>query len=102
MTTTYMFKPKFFGSRYIMRVRRLGVKTVNYNFVSRDIWIKASWKFNHIILGKIFGNLHYFASHAPLPLQRKWKNKEKNFYKKHFGWKCSVRYANTWTCHSWL
>ena len=85
-----------------MQERRMGV-WVNYNWQTRDKWYPAGWKPNHISIGRRFGHLHYLACHSPEPVQQRWRQAYKIFYKKHFGHHtASMRYLNCYSCHSWL
>ena len=86
-----------------MRQRRIYGRTDNYNWQSRIQWYPVGFKLNHKTIVKQFGRLHYLACHAPEPITKKWRNAYANFYKKYFGTgKASVRFANTYTAHSWL
>ena len=97
------FRPQNIPKSYIFKQRLAFGKSDNYNWQSRTKWYPAGWKFNQRVIGDQFRRLHYLACHAPEPIQKKHKQAYRNFYKKHFGSdKISVRYANKYTCHSWL
>ena len=88
----------------IMKMRLKYGRTDNYNWQSRIEWYPVGFKLNHKTIFKQFGKLHYLACHAPEPIQKRWTNAYRNYYKKHFGADkgASVRYLNKWSCHSWL
>lgn len=89
-------------ARWRLRRRRQGDRT-NYNFVSRERWYPVGWRLNHQTIARVHSQLHYWACHAPEPVQRRWRQIYKQFYVKHFGsFKASVRYINQYSCHSWL
>lgn len=98
---TCKFRPHDYGKLGIMRGNRYGV-TPEHNWSERrssyDPLPNKRW------LSGVFMKLHYLGSHSPEPIKRKWRAAERRFYLKHFGapGKSSMRYANTWTCHSWI
>lgn len=102
-----MFRPHQPNKRMTMRLRYKGYSAEwisMYNFVDRVKWYPAGWGFNRRVLGDIHSRLHYFACHAPKPVQQRWRVAYKNFMAQHFGnaGRASIRYLNTWSCHSWL
>lgn len=98
------FRPQDLGKSYVMKQRLRYGRSDNYNWQTRVKWYPAGWGFNKKVIGAIHSRLHYLACHAPEPIQRKWKKAYKVFCDKHFGdaGKASVRYLNTYSCHSWL
>ena len=99
----FMFRPQDLPKKFRMQERLIGGGRVNYNFRSRVKWYPVGWGLNKRVIGDQFAKLHYLACHAPTPIQKKYKQAYLNFYKKHFGsLKISMRYANKYTCHSWL
>lgn len=96
------FRPLKNNSKYRLKARRNGDRN-NYNFVSRYSYICAGWKLNHKTIGTIFYKLHYLACHAPNPIKAKFKQPYLNLRKKMLGAQyMSVRYANRYSCYSWL
>jgi hypothetical protein len=98
------FKPQDVSTRYIMKQRRVTGRVENYNWQTRIKWYPAGWKTNQISIGRRFGHLHYLACHSPAPVQKKWHTVYKQFCRQHLadGGRASMRYLNTWTCHTWL
>ena len=90
--------------KHIMKMRRVYGRTDNYNWQSRVEWYPVGYKLNHKTIFKQFGKLHYLACHAPDATTKRWQKAYNNFYKAHFGaFKGgSMRYLNTWSCHSWM
>jgi hypothetical protein len=76
----------------------------NYNWQTRIKWYPAGWGFNKRVIGDQHSRLHYLACHAPDPIKKRWDKAYENFMAKHFGTKgkASMRYLNTWSCHSWM
>lgn len=101
-----LFRPQEKCVVSIMRLRLKGYSNEwsNYNFVNRAKWYPAGWQYNQRVIGSMHSRMHYFACHAPVPLQKKWRAKYAVFMKKHFGdgSKASMRYLNKWSCHSWM
>lgn len=101
-----VFRPQGNTKLHTMRLRRKGYgnEWCNYNFVKRDRWYIANWGINKRVLGSIHNRMHYLACHAPGPVRKYWRTTYNNFMNKHFGdaGKASMRYLNTWSCHSWL
>ena len=89
-------------TKSIMKMRRLYGRTDNYNWQSRVEWFPAGYGFNKKVIARQFGRLHYLACHSPEPITKRWQKAYSNFYKKHFGVTGSMRYLNTYSCHSWL
>lgn len=86
-----------------MAMRRNG-DTWNYNFRSRgkSYFESTNAPLNQQVLSRIYGRLHYLASHAPVKVSKQWIKADTNFRQVHYGFgNQSVRYANTWTMHSW-
>lgn len=88
----------------VMKDRLKMGRTDNYNWQSRIEWYPVGFKLNHKTIFKQMGKLHYLACHAPDATTKRWQKAYNNYYRKHFGaFKgASVRYLNTWSCHSWL
>ena len=84
-----------------MQERRMGI-WVNYNWQTRDKWYPAGWKSNHISIGRIFGQLHYLACHAPAPIQKRWQPAYQRFCNQHIPSRASMRYLETFTYDSRL
>jgi len=100
---THKFRPHGYGKSNIILSRKLGIKLSEANWPERRVWCSDT-RPNKIHISKVFMNLHYLASHSPEPIKCKWRVVERRFYLKYFGapGRSSVRFANTWTCHSWL
>ena len=98
------FRPQDVSKRFIIKQRLRTGRSDNYNWQSRVKWYPAGWGFNRRVLGDIHSRLHYLACHAPKPVQQRWRATYKNFMDKHFGdaGQASMRYLNTWSCHSWM
>jgi len=98
-----MFRPMEMSKSATIKMRRLGMSE-NYNFSRRAKWYPAGWGFNKHVLAGIHGRMHYFACHAPESVRKQWDAKYQVFMNRHFGdaGRASVRYLNTWSCHSWL
>jgi hypothetical protein len=103
---TKLFRPQQITKMYSVQLRRKGYgnEWINYNFQNRTKWYPAGWGFNKKTIGDQHSKLHYLACHAPAPIQKKWSKTYKNFMNKHFAesGKASMRYLNTWSCHSWM
>ena len=98
------FRPQDIGKTCVMKERLKYGRTDNYNWQTRIEWYPVGYKTNKKTISKQFGKLHYLACHAPEPIQKRWGNAYKVFYKKHFGADkgASMRYLNKYSCHSWL
>lgn len=98
------FRPQSDTKLYIMKQRLRTGRSDNYNWQSRVKWYPAGWGFNKRVLGDIHSRMHYLACHAPKPIRKRWRVPYANFMAKHFGdmGKASMRYLNTWSCHSWM
>jgi hypothetical protein len=97
------FRPQELPKSWVYKQRLTYGRSETYNFQTRIKWHPAGWGLNKKVIGGQFQKLHYLACHAPGPIQNKWKNAYSVFYKKHFGSKnISIRFANKYTCHSWL
>ena len=103
-TTSNKFRPSSsMDTKTIMKMRRVYGRTDNYNWQSRIEWHPVGFKLNHKTIFKQMGKLHYLACHAPDRVTKSWQKAYNNFQKAHFGtMHGSVRYLNTWSCHSWL
>lgn len=101
---TLLFRPQFGNVKWKLRQRRLGSPWGgNNNFRSREAWWPAAWSEHQRQFARRFGQLHYLACHAPVPVQKQWRSAYKMFVQRHFGSHlASMRYVNNWTCHSWL
>lgn len=101
-----LFRPQEKSVKTIMRLRRQGYSNnwTNYNFVNRAKWFPVGWQYNQRVIGSMHSRLHYLACHAPASVCKKWRVTYNNFMIKHFGasGKGTMRYLNTWSCHSWL
>lgn len=99
-----MYRPQDLPKRFTIKERLKYGASANYNFVNRVKWYPAGWGFNKKVLGGIHSRLHYLACHAPEPVAKRWAQAYDNFQAKHFGskGKASMRYLNTWSCHSWM
>lgn len=98
------FRPQDISKRYIIKERLRTGRSDNYNWQSRVKWYPAGWGFNKRVIGGMHSRLHYLACHAPTPVQKRWRKTYANFMAKHFGdaGRASMRYLNTWSCHSWM
>ena len=97
------FRPQTGTKISVMKQRLKYGRSENYNWQTRIKWYPAGWGFNKKVIGNIHSKLHYLACHAPEPIQKRWRQAYKVFYKKHFGTThASMRYLNTWSCHSWM
>lgn len=103
---TKMFRPQDYSKVHTIKLRRMGYDNawINYNFQNRAKWYLAGWGVNKRVLGSMHSRMHYFACHAPEPVRKQWRTKYDSFMHKHFGDAgcASIRYLNTWSCHSWL
>lgn len=99
-----LFRPQDIPTSYVMRQRLKTGRSDNYNWQTRIKWYPAGWGYNKRVLGGIHSRLHYLACHAPGPIRKRWSHAYNAFQAKHFGFrgKASVRYLNTWSCHSWM
>jgi hypothetical protein len=98
------FRPQSISKSYIIKQRlRIG-RVGNYNLQTRIDWYPAGWDKRRQQFARRFARLHYLACHAPRPIQKQWQAAYRMFMNKHFGnaGNASVRYLNTWSCHSWL
>jgi hypothetical protein len=98
------FRPQEISKVAVMKQLLKYGRSDNYNFQTRVKWYPAGWGFNKRVLGNIHSRMHYLACHAPEPISKQWRVRYDVFMKKHFGdaTKGSMRYLNTWSCHSWL
>ena len=98
------FRPQDIGKRYIIKERLRTGRSDNYNWQSRVKWYPAGYRLNKKTISYQFSKLHYLACHAPEPVQQRWRVPYANFMAQHFGNAgcASMRYLNTWSCHSWL
>lgn len=102
---TLLFRPQVVSAKWKLRQRRLGGPWAgNLNFKSRIEWYPASWTAHQQQFARRFSRLHYLACHAPGPVQQRWTAAYRLFEQRHFAIKgrATVRYVNTYTCHSWL
>ena len=102
-----IFRPQEPNKRMTIRLRHKGYSkewTSMYNFVNREKWYPAGWKYNQRIIGGMHSRLHYLVCHAPEPIRKRWCVAYKNFMDRHFGdaRRASMRYLNKWSCHSWM
>lgn len=99
-----MLRPQGISKRYTIKQRLKYGRSDNYNWQTRIKWYPAGWGFNKKVIGNQFSKLHYLACHSPEPIQKRWAKAYNNFQAKHFGskGKASVRYLNTYSCHSWM
>lgn len=76
----------------------------NSNFAQREKYYAEGLPYNQRVLGNIFSRLHYLAYHAPGPMQKQWRKRYEVFMNKHLchAGEASVRYVNTYSCHSWM
>ena len=98
------FRPQDISTSYVMKQRLKYRRTDNYNWQTRIKWYPVGWKLNNRVIGDQHSRLHYLACHAPGPVKKRWRKAYDNFMAKHFGskGKASIRYLNSWSCHSWL
>ena len=97
------FRPQDIPKSFVIKDRLKYGRVENYNWQTRVKWYPAGWNFNKKILGDMHSKLHYLACHAPKPIQQKYAKAYNVFYKRHFGSvNASMRYLNTWSCHSWM
>jgi hypothetical protein len=97
------FRPVAVSKKYSMKLRIRTGESVSYNWQTREQWTPVGWQVNHRTIARTFSKLHYLACHSPVSIQRQWRPAYNRFYQRHFGTvKMSVRYANQWSCHSWL
>lgn len=98
------FRPQDISKSYVIKQRLKYGRLYNYNWQTRAKWYPAGWGFNKKVLGGMHSRLHYLACHAPKPIRKRWAKVYDNFQAKHFGSKgnASIRYLNTWSCHSWM
>jgi hypothetical protein len=98
------FRPQDLPKSFIFKQRLKHSGSENYNWQTRVRWYPAGWQPNQLSIGRRFSRLHYLACHAPAAVQKKWRPAYQAFERKHFGnlGRASMRYLNTWSCHSWL
>ena len=99
-----LYRPQALSKKFLIKERLKGGGRINYNFRDRIRWYPAGWKFNKKVLGNVHCKLHYLACHAPIPIQKRWARAYKVFCNQHFGTsgRATVRYLNTYSCHSWM
>jgi len=74
------FRPFLLFPKYRLKYWLQFGKHVNYNFIDR----KKNYTLSSFPgVYKIGGQLHYLASHAPEPVQRKWKSAFRRFCQKY-------------------
>jgi hypothetical protein len=86
------FRPQNVSGSFIMKERLQTGKSFNYNYQERTRWYPSGWGFSKKVLGRIFGQLHYRACHAPKPIQKQWASAYKAFGRKYMPINASVRY----------
>jgi hypothetical protein len=96
------FRPQEVSKKYRLKQRIQSGIVNNYNWQSRVRWYPAGWKINHQTLGRIFRQLHYLGSHAPKPIQARWRRQENLFLKAHIPVKASIRYIEKFSAGRWL
>lgn len=97
------FRPIDFPAKVAIKQRRLQGQLPQYNWVENNEYYPVSWQINHKTLSRQFYKLHYLACHAPRPVRLRWWPIYKQKSRKMFGTlQMSRRYANAWSCHSWL
>jgi hypothetical protein len=97
------FRPQEISKSYVMKQRLKYGRTDNFNWQTRSNWVPASFTKNQVSIFRRWQQIHHFASHAPSCLPH-WKVANKMFNEKFFASKGnpSMRFANTYTAHSWL
>jgi hypothetical protein len=78
------FRPQNIPKSIIIRERLQTGKVYNYNWQTRINWYPANYTYNMRVIARIFGNLHYYACHAPKPVAKKWQKAYNQFKAKHF------------------
>ena len=96
------FRPQDISKKYKLKQYIRTGRIENYNWQSRVKWYPAGWGFNKKVLGTIFGRLHYLACHAPTPVKKKHQRAYRALEARLFPRNASMRYANTYSAHSWL
>lgn len=70
---TKAFRPQHFNGKFKLREGFVG----KWHYRLRTRWEED----NHIL--RVFGQLHYLGSHAPKPINKKWRRVEKKFYERY-------------------
>jgi hypothetical protein len=78
---TIRFRPQYFCPIFKLKSKLRG-QWENYAFEKYYGW-ESPTTINRKTLMKIYGQLHYLAYHAPLPIQSKWASAERRFADKH-------------------
>jgi hypothetical protein len=96
------FRPQAVSTAFIMRERLQTGRVFRYNWVERNSWYPAGWGINRRAIGRVFGQLHYRACHAPQPVQQRWSSAYRTFTRRHLPEFGSQRFKNNWTAYAWL
>ena len=99
---TVKFRPSEVSKKMTMRNRRMG-DPYTFKFPRRIDFVGTNWAPNQIAICKIHARLHHLACHAPEPVQKQWRTAYNVLTTKLFGTDlATVRYLNTFSCHSWM
>lgn len=101
-TASYVvkFRPQCWYPPYQLK-SKLDGSWKNYNFEEYYTWNRPM-TINRKTLLKIHGQLHYFAEHAPLPVQKKWASAERRFSAKHLPYSCYPKWCEKYTAVGWI
>lgn len=93
------FRPQSNNGRHKLKSNRKGFYTGQYNWHSYHD--NDHGPVNERTLGRIFGRIHYLTSHAPEPVQKRWRQARTRWHKK-MDRKAPVDYCNKYTLHRFL
>jgi hypothetical protein len=96
------FRPQNINSLARIQSRRRGGGGYAFNRQSRLSSTPPGYQLNHVAIARVFNQLHYLACHSPKSVAAKWRSAYNMFTQRHFAQNASDRFANKYSCYSWL
>ncbi len=95
------FRPQDIPKAYIFKQRLAFGRNESYNWQTRIRWYREGDR-NKKHLIRVFGQLHYLGSHAPLTIRKRWRIIEQRFLDHRIPKNASMRYINEYSGGRWL
>lgn len=96
------FRPQELNKRWAIRhYRQTGHSVGEYNWQPRTMWYRDGDR-NRKHQIRVFAQLHYLGSHAPLTIRKKWRIIEQRYIAKRMPLRASMRYLNTYSSGRYL
>lgn len=96
------FRPRATNKQFAIKYQRKTGHTVGeWNWMSRTHWFKVGDQHRKHSL-RVFEQLHYLGSHAPLTIRKKWSIIERQFINKRVPQMASFRYTTQYSSGRWL